>query len=384
MKAVLDLVRRIEAKPRSAREELRHFVEATSFPIVENDTATFFFWDDSPAEAVYLIHWVFGLESRQAFQRIRGTHAWFLALELPHSGRVEYKFEVHRGGGRALVRDPRNDQLARDPFGSNSVCTMPGYAIPPWTALETGVRPGRLESFEFHSGVFGGNRNVQVYLPCEYKPHKRYPLLICHDGSDYLRYAGMQPVLDNLIHRHEIRPMIVAFIDGHARNQEYGADPRQPKHVAEEVLPEMRARYGVSRDPDEIGVMGASFGGVASLFTAFSYPNVFGQVLLQSGSFLFTDVGHHDRGPLWDPVAAFVNQFRADPTRVKASRFYMSCGTFESLIYYNRSLVPLMRGAGLDVRFVEAQDGHNWIAWRDRLREGLTYLFPGHLWMYYD
>jgi enterochelin esterase-like enzyme len=36
------------------------------------------------------------------------------------------------------------------------------------------------------------------------------------------------------------------------------------------------------------------------------------------------------------------------------------------------------------VRYAEAQDGHNWIAWRDRLREGLTYLFPGHLRMVYE
>jgi enterochelin esterase family protein len=62
----------------------------------------------------------------------------------------------------------------------------------------------------------------------------------------------------------------------------------------------------------------------------------------------------------------------------------MSCGTFESLIYYNRSLIPLLRRAGLTVRFQESHDGHNWIAWRDHLRSGLTWTFPGRLWMYYE
>jgi outer membrane PBP1 activator LpoA protein len=65
-------------------------------------------------------------------------------------------------------------------------------------------------------------------------------------------------------------------------------------------------------------------------------------------------------------------------------RIYMSCGQFESLIYYNRSLQPLLQGANLDVRYTEAPDGHNWICWRDRLREGLTWLVPGYLWMVYD
>jgi enterochelin esterase family protein len=129
--------------------------------------------------------------------------------------------------------------------------------------------------------------------------------------------------------------------------------------------------------------MGASFGGVASLHTAWTYPGVFGQLLLQSGSFVFTDIGGHGRSPLWDPVVAFVNQLRLDPARIDA-RVFASCGTFESLIAYNRAIVPLLRQAGLSVRFREARDGHNWIAWRDQLRDGLTYVLPGHLWMTYD
>ena len=40
--------------------------------------------------------------------------------------------------------------------------------------------------------------------------------------------------------------------------------------------------------------------------------------------------------------------------------------------------------AGVEHRFVESRDGHNWINWRDHLRDGLTWVFPGHLWMTYD
>ena len=102
-----------------------------------------------------------------------------------------------------------------------------------------------------------------------------------------------------------------------------------------------------------------------------------------SGSFAFTDIGDHQRGPAWDPVVSFVNGFRGSARHLHAQVF-MSCGTFESLIYYNRSLVPLLAKRCDGLRFTEAPDGHNWINWRDRLREGLTYLFPGPLWMYYE
>ena len=46
--------------------------------------------------------------------------------------------------------------------------------------------------------------------------------------------------------------------------------------------------------------------------------------------------------------------------------------------------VPFLSGLGMDVRFAEARDGHNWENWRDRLREGLSWLFPGPLWLVYE
>jgi enterochelin esterase family protein len=105
--------------------------------------------------------------------------------------------------------------------------------------------------------------------------------------------------------------------------------------------------------------------------------------LLQSGSFAFTDIGEHRRGPAFDKVVEFVNAFRDNPG-MPAQKMFLSCGIYESLIYENRSLVPLLQETGMAIKFVEARDGHNWEGWRDRLREGLSWLFPGPLWMVYE
>jgi enterochelin esterase family protein len=113
------------------------------------------------------------------------------------------------------------------------------------------------------------------------------------------------------------------------------------------------------------------------------FPGFFGRLLLQSGSFAFSDIGLQERGPAFDPVAEFVNGYRDQPVRV-AERVFVSCGTYESLIYENRSLIPLLQATGMDVRYVEARDGHHWENWRDRLRGGLSWLFPGPLWMVYE
>lgn len=380
---LLDLVDAIRSKPTRADVLLKKFVEENTFPLVEGDAATFFFYDGEPTRGVNLMHWVFGLESRQAFTRVLGTDAFYLSLELPHSARVEYKFELERGGRKRWIRDPLNERRAFDPFGSNSVCPMPGYREPNWIEVEPGCRRGSLETFTLDSEIWGDERTITMYLPNEYKAHKRYPLLICHDGRDYRRFANMVEVLDTLIHRREVRPLVVAFTDGHDRNAEYGANPRQTAFLVDELLPAVRERYGVTKDEDLTGLMGASFGGVSTLYTAWQRPGVFGRLLLQSGSFVFTDIGHHGRSPLFDPVVDFVNTFRTDSQRLEG-RVHLSCGVFESLIQFNRAMLPILRERGLEVRYSEAQDGHNWIAWRDRLRGGLTWLYPGHLWMWYD
>lgn len=386
MRPVLELSQRLAATSTAAERErlVAAFAAEHQFPLMDEETAVFFARMPD-MESVYLVHWVFGLEGRQALLRLQDTDAFYLPVELPAGARVEYKYEVvDKAGKRGWIRDPLNPQRAFDPFGSNSVCAMPGYQHPRWAEPDQDSRPGQLVSFTHHSEVYGEPREVQVYLPQEYRAHKRYPVVLCHDGPDYLEYASLRQVLDNLIARREVAPLIVAFTAGKERNREYGADPRQPTYLVEELLPALQERFGISESPEDRGLMGASFGAVSSLFCAWSHPGVFGRLFLQSGSFVFTDIGHHGRSPLFDPVVEFVNEFRQDAGRIRPCRVFLSCGTFESLIWFNRSIAPMLREAGVPARFVEASDGHNWIAWRDQLRNGLAWLFPGQLWMYYE
>ena len=383
MRPILELSGRLAVASSGRSELVDRFVADHRFPLTDSGTAVFFVRAPG-AEAVYLVHWVFGLEGRQPLLPLQDTDAFYLPLELPHDARVEYKLEVVDADGHRWIHDPLNPQRAFDPFGSNSVCAMPGYRVPRWSRSDPQIRAGQLQSFSHHSAVYGESRTVEVYLPREYKPSKRYPVVVCHDGRDYLRFAEIKTVLDNLIGRHEVAPLVVAFINGTDRNREYGADDRQPDYLVRELIPELARRYGISDDPSERGLMGASFGAVSSLYCAWRHPGVFGRLLLQSGSFVYTDIGHHGRSSLFDPVVAFVNEFRDDPGRTEVGRVFLSCGTFESLIWFNRSLPDLFRGAGIETRFVEAADGHNWIAWRDRLREGLAWLFPGRLWYHYE
>jgi enterochelin esterase family protein len=361
--------------------EIDAFLTDGAFPLVDGSDVTFVY--RGRADAVHLRCWISGLNTAQPFQALHGTDLWAVTIELPAGSRIEYKFEVIADSRRSLILDPFNAVIAHDPFGANSVCQGSGYLRPEWTMPDEASRIGSLQAHTIKSKVFSAKRDLQVYLPARYRTNRQYPLLIVHDGADYLKFASLQTVLDNLIHNLEIPQMIVAMTQSDDRLKEYAADDRHAKFLAEELLPYLADHFPLIDEPRSRGIMGASFGGVATLHAAWRFPGLFGNLLLQSGSFAFSDIGRHERGPVFDPVVRFMNEFREDPG-LPAEKMYMSCGIYESLIYENRSLLPQLQKQGIDVRFEEARDAHNWENWRDRLQNGLSWLFPGPVWMVYE
>lgn len=361
--------------------DLDHFVGQQTFPIIDGPTATFV-WRGH-ADHVRIIHWIYSIPPRIPFHRVRHTDLWYLTIDLPENSRVEYKLEIVTGQEHRLIEDPLNPRKSYDPFGSNSVCLGQGYGDPDWARPDPEARPGQLEERNFYSRNFGDERRVTLYLPARFRRTRRYPLLITHDGGDFLHFASMKTVLDNLIHRLEIPEMVVALTHPKQRLQEYAHDERHDRFLTEELVPNLEQELPLMGTPVGRCLHGASFGAVASLSAAVRFPGFYGGLLLQSGSFGFTDIGKHKRGPLFDPVVQFVNGYRAHPSKV-VERIYLSCGIYESLIYENRSMVPLFQGTGTQVRYEEARDGHNWENWRDRLRVALSWLSPGPLWMVYE
>ena len=264
------------------------FLASHNAPIVEGRTVTFLYRGE--ADAVFLQHWIFGLTSAQPFTQVVGSDLWYLTQEIPVRSRVEYKLEVQRGDVSRLIRDPLNSQLAHDPFGANSVCQGAEYQVPDWISPDPEARPGTLEKHRVSSTALGGSQELQIYLPARFRSSRRYPLLIVHDGSDYLHFSVLKTVLDNLIHRLEVAPMIVALTQSRQRLRDYAAHVDHSRFLAEELVPALEVRYPLQKGPASRGLMGASFGGVAALAAAAHYPGQFGRLLLQSGSFAFTAI----------------------------------------------------------------------------------------------
>jgi enterochelin esterase-like enzyme len=358
------------------------FLARHEVPIVEGPRCTFLFRGE--ADEVFVVHRILGLPDQLPMRQLRGTDLWYAVLELPFGSRMEYQLEVVRGGQRARFNDPMNPRLARSPVGDSSVCYADGYVVPDWTVFDPEARPGTLVDMVVPSRALRREDRVSVYLPARFRRSARYPLLIVHDGSDYLEYAAFKTVLDNLIHRLDVADVIVAFVNPWDRLAEYANSAAHARYLTAELVPRLSAELPLEDRPGGRCLMGASFGAVAALSTAYRYPETYGSLLVQSGSFVFTDIGNnHGGGPPFEPVVKFINRYRAAPRRV-ADRMFISCGVYEPLIVPNRSMVPVFEGAGMTVRYVEARDGHSWENWRDRLRAGLSWIFPGAQKFYYE
>jgi enterochelin esterase family protein len=356
-------------------ETVDAFLEGREFPLAEPGMLTFAWRGE--AGHVHLVRWIHGGGDRKPFAHLAGTDLWLLRLPVEDGGRFEYKLAVGRDGREELLVDPLNPARAGDPFGENSVARTLGYARPEWS-LPRGAPAGRIEELRIESRAFGGARDVRVYLPAGHDPARAYPLVVVHDGDDFVAYADLPVVLDNLIDAGEIPPVVVALVQTRDRLGEYSGSRAHARFLARELLPALGARWPLAAAPRDRVLLGASLGAVASLSTAFRYPGVFGGLVLKSGSFILDERKLMRRPhPVFHRIARLMRALRRAPD-LPGTRAFVSTGELEGLADENRALASFLRERGVDVLFKSAWDGHHWHNWRDQLRDGLRWVLrPG-------
>jgi enterochelin esterase-like enzyme len=337
-------------------EAIDQLLREHQVPLVDGPTCTFLWRGE--ADWVAVEHRMLGVPIPLPLRRLKGTDLWYASVELPPGARVQYRLLVRRGGHTESMNDPLNPRVVGDPVGSQSVLEADGYITPDWTVPDP----------EAH---------VTMYLPARRRRDRRMPLLVVHDGGDFLRFSSMATVLDNLMHRRLVDDCVVAFTHPGDRLREYGASAAHSRFLTRELVPQIEGSLQLRGDPRGRVLMGASFGGVASLAAAVRAPGFYGALLLESPSLRFTEAAAPATfGDVFEPVVRFVNAVRASPKKV-TERIFLTFGAFEPLAVPDRAMAGVLERMCDELRLVEALDGHNWINWRDRLLGGLGWLFPG-------
>jgi enterochelin esterase-like enzyme len=368
------LIARLRAEG-ATPEAIDRLLAQNPVPFVEGSSCTFV-WRGH-ADAVAIEHRVVGLPPPLALRRLRDSDLWYATVTLPRGARVEYRVLIRRGPDVESVLDPLNPRQASGPLTTSSVLEADGYATPDWAVADPAVVPGVLTEVTVPSRHLKRDVRVTVYAPARVGKSDRAPLLIVHDGTDYLRYACLGTVLDNLMSRGLLADSIVALIDPVDRFVEYGASLRHSRFLTSELVPTLERTLPVRRDPAGRFLAGASLGAIAALAAAKQAPGSYGGLLLQSATFVYSMDGlRAGLDPTLDPVVKFVEGIRASPTSV-TDRIFQSIGAFEPSAARNRAMAPTLRAMATELRVVEGLDGHTWISWRDRLLDGLTWLLPG-------
>ena len=319
-----------------------------------------------------------------------GSDVWYRTYWTRRDLRATYRFSPND----PLVLVPMDDAEAvrkqranyrRDPLNPNrhmgSLVELPDAPSQPWIVVNPEAPKGETTAEQaFASAVLGNERKVGVYVPPGYEAKgAAYPMLTVFDHSTYTTVIPTPRILNNLIHAGKIPPVVAVFV-GNApgmRNTELPCNENFARFLATELMPWVRERYNVSTDPSRNVIAGSSFGGLAASFVAFRYPELFGNVLSQSGSYWWspttntTFLAHEVEGE-W-----LTRQYAA--AAPKSIRFFIEVGLNEfgapSMVIVNRHFRDVLTAKGYEVvKYDEFNGGHEVLNWRGSFADGLVAL----------
>jgi enterochelin esterase family protein len=246
---------------------------------------------------------------------------------------------------------------------------------------------GKVETLLFYSGLYGGSRKIWVYTPPGYDASRKpaYDLLLTFDGDIYVdpAYMGIPDELDSLLAAGTAPPFIAVMIDHNTlrdRIAELGNSSKFVKMMGDELVPWIRQRYNVTRDPKHTIVTGSSAGGLGAMYVAFERPELFGNVLAQSGAFW------RPQGGTTTPQEWLTAQIASSPR--KDISVVMDVGSLEThrviggagpvFIEAVRRLKDALVAKGYSVRYTEVQGGvHNEASWRRQFPRELVSIVSG-------
>jgi enterochelin esterase family protein len=172
--------------------------------------------------------------------------------------------------------------------------------------------------------------------------------------------------------------MVAVLVDtSESRLQDLANNRKFAEFLGDEVMPRLRSGWHVTGDPRHVIVAGASAGGLGAAYVAFRRPDLFGNVLSQSGAFWRGNESSNDAPYEW-----LTSQYAASDK--KPVRFYIEVGSKETrravgvgpvFIEANRRFRDALTAKGYLLSYVEVAGGdHEPGHWRSQFPEGLLWL----------
>lgn len=310
--------------------------------------------------------------------RLAGTDLWFRSDPIPQDARFTYGFEVRTNQNTSVEVDPVPDPLNNRSFDGRSFLELPTAPPQRWIQRLPGVPEGKITISKLQSKCLGSDRDIGIYTPAGYSSKaKAYNLLIVFDGQAYHELMPLPVILDNLTAKTQIQPTVAIGIPNPSheiRQRDLHCYDPFADFVAKELIPWARKNYNISSDPRHTVVAGSSAGGLTAAFCAFRYPNIFGKVLSQSGSFWYAPDQHDSTPDYLQDRGWLTRQFVA--SKRLPIHFFIETGRFEfqAQVFDHHRIRDVLEAKGYPVIYHEYNGGHDYFNWRGTFGDGLIAL----------
>lgn len=336
-------------------------------------------------------------------RRLPGTDTWYLTYRMDGDWRASYCFLPAPAAAQApwlqgsQVRlrqaldgglpDPHNPVTCTNRRGFvQSVVSLPlapAWPLGEWPVFsDDAAGAGRFDGGGLGAGRGDADagrldvvadldslgRQIWVYTPASISRPQSYPVLLVLDGEVWLKRHHLHLALAQLMDAGLIAPAYIVFIDSggtEQRWQELG-ESNFGRYLTGPLLNWLKTHYAISPKPADRVVIGQSLGALTVLRTLVAYPQLIGAGISQSAS-------------LWqDVLFSELNALDATQTPLAGTRAWIEVGSQEWILApLQPKAVCQLREAGMQVKDMVYNGGHDYACWRINLASALMHLLPG-------
>ena len=338
-------------------------------------------------------------------RRLPGTDTWYLTYRMDGDWRASYCFLPAPAAAQApwlqgsQVRlrqaldgglpDPHNPVTCTNRRGFvQSVVSLPlapAWPLGQWPVFsDDAAGAGRFDGGGLGAGRGDADagrldvvadldtlgRQIWVYTPAPISRTQSYPVLLVLDGEVWLKRHHLHLALAQLMDAGLIAPAYIVFIDSggtEQRWQELGdSESDFGRYLSGLLLNWLKTHYAISPKPADRVVIGQSLGALTVLRTLVGYPQLIGVGISQSAS-------------LWqDVLFSELNALDATQTPLAGTRAWIEVGSQEWILApLQPKVVHQLRKAGMQVKDMVYNGGHDYACWRINLASALMQLLPG-------
>ena len=281
-------------------------------------------------------------------------------------------------------------------LGESSVVELDHAPPQIWINPMPGVPDGKVEKYlsRAHSKQC---TTLWIYTPPGYSNSGPDNNLLINFGGD-IKGVPVPTILDNLIAKGKLPPTVAVAVDwgpGGVMTERWHND-KFNDFVAQELIPWVRKNYRVTAKPNRTFLTGASLSANTAVYLGIEHPEIFGNVMAQSGGFMYRQRQNTPRPRCRGSIRRgfpesewLIRQIVARPKM--PIRFYLEIGlmeevvwrevparyAFPSLVSSTRHLRDVLLAKGNELFYNEYNGAHEDLSWRGTYGEGLILLAGG-------